>query len=93
MTPLPQPSPGQLEPTAPSPGSSPVSIAEPVTSATPQAPPPHLLWETLETAFGPPEETPPWPSDERLSLNIALPVAVVVSLVLWVIIVELVLRR
>lgn len=63
------------------------------TDTAPGAPPPHLLWATLATAYAPPEPGPATDGDDRLAPYIALPIAVGLSLVLWVVIVELVLTR
>ena len=95
MNAMPQPRPDRSEQAAP-PASPAESNAVSLASATttgPDAPPPHLLWATLESAYAPPEQSPLPPQEERLPLHIALPMAVGLSLVLWVIIVELVLMR
>lgn len=76
----------------------PVSLADANSAGIGKAPP-HLLWDTLESAFSGPEISapalygPPVPKDERLAGYIALPIALGLSLVLWVVIVELVLMR
>lgn len=88
---MPQPFPEQTAQPAPSPGAA---VSPAVTkNATTAAPPPHLLWETLETTYGAPAGTPACRDEERLARYIALPLALGLSLVLWVIIVELVLMR
>ncbi len=75
-----------------------VSLAD-ANSAGMRTAPPHLLWKTLESAFSGPEISPsalygpPIPQDRRLAGYIALPIALGLSLVLWVVIVELVLTR
>ena len=68
--------------------------------AEPETPPPHRLWATLESAYAAAEQgdavdrgKSPDADDERLALTLALPLAIGLSLVLWVVIVELVLMR
>ncbi len=94
MNAMPQPRPDHSEhaASAPLPAESTASLADAI-STGPDAPPPHLLWATLESAYATPEQNPAVPDEERLPLYIALPMAVGLSLVLWVIIVELVLMR
>ncbi len=96
MSALPKPSPDQSEPSAPASGDS---LAAALTDAladagstAPGAPPPHLLWATLESAYSEQSATT-MPEEERLPPHIALPLAVGLSLILWAIIIELVLRR
>ena len=61
--------------------------------------PPHLLWETLESIFaGPPTDAPappglPTREGEPLARYISLPITLALSVVLWVMIVELVIWR
>lgn len=83
MNPAPQPSPGPAEPLTP---------AHYRADAASDAPPPHVLWATLESAYAPPERALV-PHEERLAPYLALPMAVGLSLVLWIIIAELVLTR
>ncbi len=83
MTAMPQPASDDSEP------SSNAAASDPA----PGTPPPHLLWATLESAYAEPEQNPRAPREERLGAYFALPIAVGLSLVLWVIIVELVLMR
>jgi hypothetical protein len=61
--------------------------------SAPETPPPHLLWATLESAYAPTEQSPPASQEPRLVPYLALPIAIGLSLVLWVVIVELVLMR
>lgn len=69
-----------------------VSLSDAISTA-PDAPPPHLLWATLESAYATPDHSPIAPEEARLPPHLALPLAVGLSLVLWVIIVELVMMR
>lgn len=55
-------------------------------------PPLHLLWETLESAYVAPEARPDDPEEKNMAVFMALPIGLVLSLVLWAIIVELVVR-
>jgi len=67
--------------------------------SAPNVAPPHLLWVSLESAFATPEKDSQFSrertadDDQRLPPYIAFPIAMGVSLAMWVGIVELVLRR
>ncbi len=97
MTVMPQPRLDHSEPAVPSlrpaetiPSPSPASLADAISKAS--GAPPHLLWATLESAYAQPDSSPA-ADEERLAPYIALPMALGLSLVLWVVIVELVLMR
>jgi hypothetical protein len=94
MSALPQPNPQRSEPAAPdSLGAPPLTDALADTSGTaPSAPPPHLLWATLESAYNE-QSAATMPEEERLPPYIALPLAVGLSLILWGVILGLVLIR
>jgi len=94
MNPLPQPQPhpdpGAPVPHPAGPAAIPAGLADGQRSAPP--PPPHRLWEELESAYAAPAATPSI-VDDRLGLYKALPLALGVSLALWAGIIELVVRR
>jgi hypothetical protein len=98
MSALPKPRPQQSEPAAPASGgadslaSSLSDALAQASSTAPGAPPPHLLWATLESAYSEQSATT-MPEEERLPPHIALPLAVGLSLILWGVIVGLVLIR
>jgi hypothetical protein len=96
MSALPKPSPDRSEPAAPASGDSIASSLKDALadarSTAPDAPPPHLLWATLESAYSE-QSAATMPEEERLPPHIALPLAVGMSLILWAVIVGLVVMR
>ena len=62
-------------------------------NAAPAAAPPHVLWQTLEIAYAPPQDGDPGPGEDRLARVIAMPLVLAASLLLWVLIVEFLLTR
>jgi hypothetical protein len=97
MSALPKPDPERSAPAVPPAGDADrlaASLRDAVAhaDAAPGAPPPHVLWATLESAY---TEQPaaPMREEERLPPYLALPLAVGLSLILWAIIVAVVLVR
>lgn len=97
MNAIPKPRPDPGEPALSPPNLEQTPTAGPATltdaiSIAPDAPPPHLLWATLESAYTAPAP-PVQEEEERLPPHVALPMAIGLSLVLWAIIITPVLMR
>lgn len=96
----PDPSAGTLPVIDPSDSMSlpmPLSLTR-ATESDSAAPPPHLLWASLESAYAalddfPPTVGEPVQDEQRFARCVALPLALGLSLMLWVIIIELVIMR